>query len=73
LSDALRRVGELSLAELGQLLRDGQFAVQTGSLISRICSSLPDVARSLHFSSTSGRMVALSLINPREIPTRLIT
>lgn len=48
MSDALCRVGELSLAELGQLLRDGRFALQTGSLVSRIRSSLPDVARSLH-------------------------
>lgn len=44
----VRRVGQLSLAELEALLRSGRFAVQTGCLVSRLRSSLPDVARSLH-------------------------
>lgn len=44
----LRRVGELSLSELQDLLCAGRFALQTGSLTSRIRSALPDVARSIH-------------------------
>lgn len=42
------RVGELSLPRLQNLLRSGGFALQTGSLISRITSSFADVARSIH-------------------------
>ncbi|HEX6734052.1 MAG TPA: HprK-related kinase A [Azonexus sp.] len=48
LSNRLRQVGELSLAELDALLDDGRFALQTGSLVSRIQASLPDVVRSIH-------------------------
>lgn len=48
MSESPRRVGELTLAELDRLLRLGRFAVQTGTLTSRVRSSLPDVARSLH-------------------------
>ena len=42
------RVGELSLPRLQNLLRNGSFALHTGSLISRITSSFADVARSIH-------------------------
>ncbi|MDR2186432.1 MAG: HprK-related kinase A [Azonexus sp.] len=42
------RVGDLSLSGLAALLADGRFAVHTGSLVSRIQSTLPDVARSIH-------------------------
>lgn len=48
MSQTLNRVGELSLAELQTLLRDGSFALQTGALLSRITSHFADVARSLH-------------------------
>ncbi|MDR1996699.1 HprK-related kinase A [Azonexus sp.] len=42
------RVGDLSLSGLAELLDNGRFALQTGSLVSRIQASLPDVARSIH-------------------------
>ena len=48
MSQAPHRVGDLSLSDLEKLLRGGRFALQTGELISRIKSSLPDVARSVH-------------------------
>jgi HprK-related kinase A len=48
LSDAISKVGELSLAELHQLLRNGSFALHTGELVSRITTNFLDVARSLH-------------------------
>jgi hypothetical protein len=48
LTQTLKRVGELSLAELQTLLRDGTFALQTGTLLSRISTRFIDVARSLH-------------------------
>lgn len=48
MSRPFRRVADLSLAELRQHLRAGSFALQTGSLTSRIRSGLPDVARSIH-------------------------
>ena len=44
----MRRVGDLSLTELRKLLRDGRVAVATGTLLSRIRTSFPDVAASLH-------------------------
>ncbi len=44
----VRRVGDLSLSGLAELLDNGRFALQTGSLVSRIQTSLPDVARSIH-------------------------
>ncbi|MDR2837216.1 MAG: HprK-related kinase A [Azonexus sp.] len=44
----MTRVGDLSLSGLAALLADGRFAVQTGSLVSRIQTALPDVARSIH-------------------------
>jgi len=44
----VRRVGDLSLSGLAGLLDDGRFALQTGSLVSRIQASLPDVTRSIH-------------------------
>ncbi|MDR0776723.1 MAG: HprK-related kinase A [Azonexus sp.] len=43
-----RRVGDLSLSGLAELLDNGRFALQTGSLVSRIQAALPDVARSIH-------------------------
>ena len=48
MSLAQRRVGDLSLSDLGKRLREGSFALRTGDLTSRIKSSLPDVARSIH-------------------------
>ena len=42
------RVGDLSLRDLAALLADGHFALHTGSLVTRIRSALPDVARSIH-------------------------
>lgn len=42
------RVGDISLTELAKLLNAGRFALRTGSLVSRIQASLPDVARSIH-------------------------
>jgi len=48
LSHPPRRVGDLSLAALGKLLAAGRLALQTGSLASRIQTSLADVARSIH-------------------------
>lgn len=41
-------MGELSLAELQTLLRNGSFALQTGNLLSCISTQFADVARSLH-------------------------
>lgn len=43
-----RRVGDLSLVKLQELLCQGSFALQTGELLTRIKSSFTDVARSLH-------------------------
>ena len=48
LNDSPHRVLELSLAELGHLLSQGRFSLQTGSLTARIKTTLPDVSRSLH-------------------------
>lgn len=48
MTHSLCRVGDLSLAGLSALLDDGRFALKTGSLVSRIQASLPDVARSIH-------------------------
>jgi HprK-related kinase A len=42
------RVGDLVLRDLHQLLRDGSFALQTGTLLSRVTCPFEDVARSLH-------------------------
>ena len=41
-------LGELPLTEVAALLSEGKLALQTGQLIARIRSSLPDVAQSLH-------------------------
>ncbi len=48
MAETLPRVGDLPLGGLAALLADGGFALQTGSLVSRIQASLPDVARSIH-------------------------
>jgi HprK-related kinase A len=48
LSPTLNLVGELSLLELQRHLREGNFALQTGALLSRITTNFADVARSLH-------------------------
>ena len=42
------KVGGLSLADLSELMKDGAFALQTGLLITRLKTSCPDVARSVH-------------------------
>lgn len=43
-----RQVGELNLDELHKRLVDGSFALQTGTLLSRIKTPFKDVARSMH-------------------------
>ncbi len=48
-------VGTLRLGELQRLLQQGRFALQTGTLISRIRSPLPDVARSIHVLYANNR------------------
>lgn len=44
----MHTVGELSLGELHRHLRTGNFALQTGELLSRITTEFVDVARSVH-------------------------
>jgi len=41
-------IGQLTFGQLTGLLHDGRFALNTGTLVSRIRTRLPDVVRSLH-------------------------